>query len=95
MWELLLDFDYQTVLNPMMAGYILTLFIPVAAGYFIHRNDFLTQGKGQDAHQIMQLKHAYISAEFFERRGIQQFFIAIRRKESPDDSDEPASLLVV
>lgn len=95
MWELLLDFDYQTVLNAMMAGCILALFIPVSAIYFIHKNDFFTQGKGQDAHQILQLKHAYISAEFFDRRGIQRFFIVIRRKESPDDSDEPASLLVV
>ncbi|MBA9025087.1 MULTISPECIES: hypothetical protein [Bacillaceae] len=95
MWELLLDFDYQTVLNAMIAGYILALFIPVVAVYIIHKNDFFTQGKGQDTYQILQLKHAYISAEFFERRGFQQFFIVIRRKESPDDSDEPTSLLIV
>ncbi|MDQ7863780.1 hypothetical protein RCO48_30135 [Peribacillus frigoritolerans] len=37
MWELLLEFDYQTVRHAVWAGYLFTFVFPLAAFYFLNK----------------------------------------------------------
>lgn len=47
MWELLLEFDYQTVRHAVWAGYLFTFVFPLAAFYFLNKKQSLLNDKYQ------------------------------------------------
>lgn len=95
MWELLLEFDYQTVRHAVWAGYLFTFVFPLAAFYFLNKKQSLLNDKYQASVHSDKSKSPVNAGSIFDWRGAQRFFTFIRHKDSPDDSDEPSLLLVV
>ncbi|MDV7763015.1 hypothetical protein SC499_12030 [Peribacillus simplex] len=97
MWELLLEFDYQTVRHAVWAGYLLTFVFPLAAFYFLNKKQSLLNDKYQASIHSDKSKSPVQACSIFDWRGAQRFFTFIRQKQkdSLDDSDEPSLLIVV
>ena len=95
MWELLLEFDYQTIRHALWAGYLLTFVFPFAAFYFINKNQTLLNDKYQASLHSNPGKSLAYTGSFFHPIGVRRFITYIRQKDSPDDSEEPSILLIV
>lgn len=95
MWELLLEFDYQTIRHALWAGYLLTFVFPFAAFYFINKNHSLLNDKYQASIHSNPSQFLDYTSSVFDWLGVQRFFTYIRQKNSPDDSEEPSLLLIV
>ncbi|MFC9596582.1 hypothetical protein ACFTQL_01535 [Peribacillus butanolivorans] len=95
MWELLLEFDYQTVRHAVWAGYLFAFVFPLAAFYFLNKKQSLLNDKYQASVHSGHGESPVYTGSIYDWRGAQRFFTYIRQKESPDDSDEPSLLSIV
>ena len=95
MWELLLEFDYQTVRHALLAGYLLTFIFPLATFYIINKQQSHLNDKYQASLHSDHGKAPVYAGNVFDWRGVQRFFTYIRQKDSPGDSDEPNLLIIV
>lgn len=95
MLELLIEFDFQTIRQALLAAYIMTVVFPLAAFYFFNKQSTVLKNKYQASIQAKQNQTPICFGCFFDYRGSQRFFTKVRQKSSPDDSDEPSLLLIV
>ena len=54
MLELLIEFDYQTIRQTLLAAYIMTIVFPIAACYFFHKQGTLLNDKYQASFEAKQ-----------------------------------------
>jgi hypothetical protein len=95
MLELLIDFDYQTIRQALLAAYIMAIVFPIAACYFFNKQSTLLNDKYQASFEAKQELMPIRFSCFFDCRGAQRFFTTVRRKSGPNDADEPSLLLIV
>jgi hypothetical protein len=95
MWELLMEFDYQTIRHALWAGYLLTFVFPLAAFYFFNKNQTSLNDKYHASLHSNHGKSPVYTGSVFDWRGVDRFFTYIRQKDSPDDSEGPSLLIVV
>lgn len=91
MWEMLLEFDYLTFRNCISVGYLLALSLPFVAVYILYKGNILSNKKNHQISNTLQKSQYSTAFRCSDRRVVQRYFIYIRRKEAPDDSEEPAS----
>ena len=89
MLELLINFDYQTICQTLLAAYIMTIVFPIVTCYFFHKQGTLLNEKYQASFGAKQELLPIPFIRFFDFRGIQKFFTTVRRKNGPNNSDEP------
>ncbi len=95
MLELLIEFDYQTIRQALLATYIMAIIFPIAACYFFYKQETFLNDKYQASFEAKQDLLPLRFSCFFDYRGAQRFFTIVRRKSGPLDSDEPSLLLIV
>ena len=95
MLELLIEFDYHTIRQALMAAYIMAIVFPIAACYFFTKQNTVLKEKYQASFEAKQDLMPIRINGFFDCRGAQRFFTTVRRKCGPNDSDEPSLLLIV
>lgn len=95
MLELLIEFDYHTIRQAMLAAYIMAIVFPIVACYFFTKQGSLLNHKYQASFAAKQDLIPIRSTCLFDYRGSQRFFTTVRRKSGPNDSDEPSLLLII
>lgn len=95
MLELLIEFDYQTIRQALLAAYLMAIVFPIAACYFFTKHSAALKDKYQTAFKAKQDLLPIQLNSSFDYRGAQRFFTTVRRKSGPTDSDEPILLLIV
>lgn len=93
--ELLLELDYYTVRQAIGAGYLLALFLPIAAVYLFRKN--LTLPYKEDDTGLHD-RQTQTKMKVFSRplcSGPRFFCLLVRRIEGPDDADTPSHLQIV
>ncbi|MDQ0217335.1 hypothetical protein ELQ35_07650 [Peribacillus cavernae] len=94
MWELFLEVDYNTIRNAVWAGWFLAIMLPMTAIYFFNEGNSFSFHRKEAIIRIHSGKPSGIPFLFMEWNGIIRFLSYIRRKQAPDDSDEPSILFV-
>lgn len=95
MLELLIEFDYNTINQALLAAYIIAIVFPIAACYFFTKQGAFLNDKYQASYEAKQDLMPLRFSCFFDYRRVQRFFTSVRRKSGPNDSDEPSLLLLV
>lgn len=95
MLELLIEFDYHTIRQALLAAYLITIVFPIAACYFFTKQNTLLNDKYQASFEAKQNLMPIRFSSFFDYRGTQRFFTTVRRKSGPTDSDEPSLAQIV
>lgn len=95
MLELLIEFDYHTIRQALLAAYIIAIVFPIAACYLFTKQGTILNDKYQASFEAKQDLMPICFSCLFDYRGAQRFFTTVRRKSGPNDSDEPSLLLIV
>ena len=90
MLELLIEFDYHTIRQALLAAYIMAVVFPLAACYFFNKQGTILNDKYQASIQAKQAQLPVRFSYFYDYRGLQRFFTTVRQKSGPVDSDEPS-----
>ncbi|PKG30466.1 hypothetical protein CWS20_02300 [Cytobacillus horneckiae] len=65
------------------------MLLPAVTVYLLQKNLGTIHYKYHQAETELLIEYAQMSASFQNRRCFQHFLVKIKRKEAPDDSDEP------
>lgn len=95
MLELLINFDYQTICQTLLAAYIMTIVFPIVSCFLFNKQGTQLNNKYQASFEAKQELMPIRFSCFFDYRGVQKFFTIVRQKNGPNDSDEPSILLIV
>ena len=85
MWELLLEFDYQTIRHALLAGYLLTFILPLAAFFILTKQQSHLNDKYHASLHSDHSKTTAYAGNVIDWHGAQRIFTYIRQKDSPDD----------
>lgn len=91
----LFELDYQTIHDLTFAGIVLTILLPALTIYFLQRNTGMLLSKLQETDADVVNHYASILSKVRRWYCQQNSFLTVRRKESPDDSDEPFLTLMM
>ncbi|MEK4201216.1 hypothetical protein [Cytobacillus sp. FSL K6-0265] len=91
----LFELDYQTIHDLTLAGIVLTILLPALTIYFLQRNTGMLFYRLQEADADLINQYASVLSNVLNWACKQNRLLTVRRKESPDESDEAFLSLMI